>query len=278
MSPTAPSPTAFARKRDLWWQFTVRTVELRHRGSYLGIVWAVLNPLLLLALYYVIFGALFRAKFGRVPDEGPVDVALAMFLGLILYQLFAETLNVGPSLVVTNPNLVKKVVFPLDILPLAQAGSAWFHLAISLCLLLVGALVFGRGLDAGVLWLPLILAPLVLLTVGLSWLLAALGVFFRDLMHVMPFIAQIILYASAVVYPLQKIHEAPRWHGIALWDFLKWNPMLHIVELARKAVFWGGPDASDLKHYLYALGCGIAVFALGRIVFARLQPAFADVI
>ncbi len=128
--------TNFARKRDLWWQFTVRAVELRHRGSHLGIIWSVLNPLLMLGLYMFVFGFIFPNKFGVLARETPVDFALALFLGLILYQAIAETLGVAPTLVVGNPNLVKKVVFPLDVLPLSQIGASWFHLLVSLALLI----------------------------------------------------------------------------------------------------------------------------------------------
>src|SRR5580658_4431140 len=119
--PLRPSFLAgFARKRDLWWQFTVRTVELRHRGSHLGLLWSVLNPLLMLGLYMFVFGFIFPNRFGVLPKETPVDFALALFLGLTLYNVIAETLGVAPTLIVSNPNLVKKVVFPLDVLPLAQ--------------------------------------------------------------------------------------------------------------------------------------------------------------
>src|SRR3954468_13121026 len=105
---TTSSPSAnLARKKDLWWQFTVRAVEIRHRGSYLGMVWAVLNPLLMLALYTVVFGMIFGARFGVLQNETAVDFVLALFLGQLLFQLLAETLSVAPTIIVTNPNLVK---------------------------------------------------------------------------------------------------------------------------------------------------------------------------
>ncbi len=195
-----------ARKRDLWWQFTIRTVELRHRGSYLGIVWAVLTPLLMLGLYYVVFGQIFGGSFGVLPDETRTDYALAFFLGLILHQVTSETLSLAPGIILANPNLVKKVVFPLDLLPLAQLGASWFNLLISITLMVLGAVALGRGVTiAGLVWLPVILLPLLLLTAGLGWLFAALGVFFRDLGQIMPFVGQVVLYASAVVYPIAKI-------------------------------------------------------------------------
>ena len=160
--PGHTSPFAdLARKRDLWWQFTGRTVELRHRGSYLGIFWAGLTPLLMLGLYYVVFGKIFNGSFGVLPDETRTDYALAFFLGLILHQLTAETLSIAPGIILANPNLVKKVVFPLEILPIAQLGATWFNLVISLTLMILGAVFLGRGVAVeGLLWLPVILFPL----------------------------------------------------------------------------------------------------------------------
>ena len=260
--PGHTSPFAdLARKRDLWWQFTVRTVELRHRGSYLGILWAGLTPLLMLGLYYVVFGKIFNGSFGVLPDETRTDYALAFFLGLILHQLTAESLSMAPGIILANPNLVKKVVFPLEILPIAQLGATWFNLVISLTLMILGAVFLGRGVAVeGLLWLPVILFPLLLLTAGICWLFAALGVFFRDLGQIMPFFAQIVLYASAVVYPIAKIPED-------LWVILKWNPLLHSVELARDAIVWNTP--LNLNHLGYTYAAGVAVFFLGRWAFQR---------
>ena len=259
-----------AGKRDLWWQFTVRAVETRHRGSYLGWVWAVLNPLLMLTIYVVVFGVIFGGHFGRLPGETPTDFVLAVFLGLIIYHLLAETLATAPAIVVSQPNLVKKVVFPLDLLPLAQVGAFWFHFLISLALMLAGAVFFGRGLSlSGLAWLPVILLPLLLTSIGIGWIIAALGVFFRDLTQAMPFVAQIVLYASAIFYPLARIPAG-------LWTFLKWNPLLHTVELARDALLWNIPVS--LPHLAYTYGCGAALFVVGRWMFRKLQPAFADVI
>jgi lipopolysaccharide transport system permease protein len=270
-APGHASPFAeLARKRDLWWQFTVRTVELRHRGSYLGIVWAGLTPLLMLGLYFVVFGLIFSSSFGILKDETHVDYALAFFLGLILYQLVAETLVISPGIILANPNLVKKVVFPLDVLPIAQLGATWFNLGVSLALMLLGALIFGRGVTiAGLVWLPVILFPMLLLTAGLSWLFAAMGVFFRDLAQVMPFITQIVLYASAIVYPMARIPAN-------IWLFLKWNPLLHSVALARDSLLWDRPI--NTTHLAYTYVAGIVIFFIGRRVFLKLQPAFADVI
>lgn len=264
--------TNFAQKRELWWQFTVRAVELRHRGSHLGFFWAILNPLLMLLVYYVVFGVIFGGSFKVLKDETTADFVLAVFFGLIAFHLAAETMTLAPTVVVTNPNLVKKVVFPLEVLPLAQLGAVWFHFLISLALLLVGALLFGRGLTVeGLVWLPVILAPLLLFSIGIAWLCAALGVFFRDLAQVMPFLSQVLLYASAVFYSVEKAQALP-----GVWMFLKWNPLLHTVNLARNALLWDKPV--DLAHLGYTYACGVALCLLGGWVFRKLQPAFADVI
>lgn len=257
----------FALKRDLWWQFTVRAVEMRHRGSYLGFAWAVLNPLLMAALYVSVFGLIYKGRFRVLPDETGVDYAVGVFLGLILFHIVAETLAAAPSFIVGQPNLVKKVVFPLEMLPLSQLSAFWFHALISLSLCLLAQLTVGRGLAAGALWLPVILLPLLLLTLGLGWLLAALGVFFRDIVQVVPVLAQIMLWTSAVFFPPQML---PAW----AWAVLKWNPLLHTLDLARQTVLWNQP--LHLPHLAYTWLAGVAVFALGAWVFRRTKRSFPE--
>lgn len=260
----------FARRRDLLWQFTVRAIEMKHRGSYLGMLWAVLNPLLMLGLYVFVFGIIFGGRFRVLPGETRMDFALGVFLGLIFFHVLAETLTVAPTLIIGSPNLVKKVVFPLEVLPLAQLGASWFNFLISVGLLLIGMTAFGRGVTLhGLLWLPVIAAPHLLLTIGLGWFLAALGVFFRDVQHIIQFVAQIILYASAIFYSLQIIPPA-------FWAVLRWNPLLHTVDLARAALLWNLPV--NLTHLGYTYVVGAAVFMLGGWFFKKMQPAFADVL
>ncbi len=221
----------------------------------------------MLAVYAVVFGVIFGA---HAPGETPTDYVLQLFLGISLFQLLAETMVVAPTVIVGSPNLVKKVVFPLELLPLSQLGATWFHFLISLCLLLVGIVIFGHGLTVrGLLWLPPILAPLLLLSIGLCWICAALGVFFRDLAQAMPFLTQVVFYSSAVLYRTAII--TPR-----LWAVLKWNPFLRTVNLARSALLWNAPVNLNQLGYTYVFG--LAVFFLGRLIFLKLQPAFADVI
>lgn len=268
---TASSPwRRLARRRELWWQFTVRAIEMRHRGSHLGVVWALLNPLMMLALYGVVFGVFLENRFHVLPDETGIDFALGVFLGLILFHLVAETIAAAPSIITSNPNLVKKVVFPVEVLPLSQLGAFCFHAGVSLLLLLVGIAVLGRGLTLeGVLWLPIIILPLVMLAAGLSLLLSTLGVFFRDISQVTGFLTQITLYASAVFYATSKITPT-------LWAVLQWNPLLHTIHLCRDALLWQQPINVGWLGYTYVAGS--AALATGWFCFRKSQPAFADVI
>ena len=268
-----PSPFDFVtelwRHRDLLWQFTQRNVELRHKGSHLGLIWSVLNPVLMLGLYVLVFGYIFGGNFGVIPNETRVDYALGIFFGLTLFQFFAEVLGVSPLTIVGNPNFVKKVVFPLEILPAANVGSAVFHLLIGLGLVLLSQVCFGRGLSWGVLWLPVIIAPLVLVALGTAWLFSALGVFFRDLGQLMQFLTMALMYASAVFFSAAKIPPA-------IWVFLRFNPVLLAIELSRDAALWQRPLNYHHLAYLYAFGL-IACF-LGHLAFRKMKPAFADVL
>lgn len=253
---------------DLVWQFTHRAIELRHRGSRLGAAWALVNPLTMLALYFFVFGIINNTRFNQVPGETAYDFSLALFLGLVLFHVFTETLSAAPGLIVTNPNFVKKVVFPLEILPVAQLGAAIFHLVVSLGLVLFGSMFGTLGLSWHVLWLPVLVLPLVLLSMGMSWLLAAVGVFIRDIGQVTAFLATALLFASGVMYPPDKLQGG--------FEFLRYNPLLQIVDLARHAVLWHHPMDWSALGYVYV--CGAAFFALGAATFAVLRKSFAEVI
>lgn len=264
----APFLADLWRHRDLLRQFTARQVELRHKGSHLGVVWSVANPLLMLALYVLVFGFIFGGSFGR-PGETRIDYGLGIFLGLTLFQFASEVLSTSPMVVVGNPNFVKKVVFPLEVLPAANVGAALVHLCIGLALVLTSVLVLGPGLAWSVLWLPVILLPLVLAALGVTWLFAALGVFLRDIAQPMQFLSMALLFASAVFYPVQKIPEAA-------WAVMRFNPILLAIELARDAVLWH--ETLNYTHLAYLYAFGAAACSAGYAVFRRLKPAFADVL
>lgn len=267
----APFAADLWTHRELLWQFTMRNVELRHKGSHLGLAWSFLSPLLMLGLYWFVFGYLNENKFGVLEHEPPVYFALGLFLGLTFYHLVAETLSVSPGLIVANPNFVKKVVFPLEILPAANVGAAVFHMLISMSLVLIGLLVFGDDLGWGVLWLPVIILPLIFLCLGIAWFFSALGVFFRDVGQIMQFLTMVLMFTSAVFYSAQSIMTKPN-----TWVWMRFNPMLLAIELGRDAALWQRPLNFHHLAYLYA----VSLFAcyLGHLTFRRMKPAFADVL
>ena len=264
----APFAADLWKHRELLWQFTLRNVELRHKGSHLGLAWSLLNPLLMLGLYVLVFGYIFGGRFGVLPDETRVDYALGIFLGLTLFHFFAETLAGAPSLIVGNPNFVKKVVFPLEILPAASVGGALFHLLISLVLALGSVLVANHRLPLTVLWLPIIIAPLILLGLGTSWLFSALGVFFRDIGQMMQFLSTALMWSSAVFFTAQKYPAA--------WIYLRFNPLLLAIDLTRDAALWARPLNYHHLAYLYLFG--LAGCSIGYFAFQRMKPTFADVL
>lgn len=261
--------TTLWKHRELLWQFTLRNVELRHKGSHLGLAWSFANPLLMLALYILVFGYIFGGGFHVLPNETRIDYGLGIFLGLSLYHFFAEVLNTAPSVIVSNPNFVKKVVFPLEILPAASVGAAAVHMVISLGLALLGALAFGQGVNLGILWLPVVLAPLILICLGASWFFSALGVFLRDTAQIMQFLATALMFASAVFYPASKIPEAA-------WTFLRFNPLLLSIEIARDGLLWH--RTPDVGHIIYLWVGGIGACVVGHALFKKMKPAFADVL
>lgn len=245
---------------------------MRHRGSYLGILWAVLNPLLSLALYVTVFGFVLHGHFNGRENESTTDYALAVFVGLILFHLLSDTLGMAPTFIVGNPNLVKKVVFPLEVLPLANVCALWVHFFISLALFFVATLIFHHGMPLrGLLWLPVILVPHFLFSVGLGWFLAALGTFFRDITQMIAFISQVVLWTSGVFFSVAAYQQEPR-----VWAVLKWNPMLHTIDLSRRALIWDQPFSSHALLYTWIAGTAVALF--GGWFFKRTQHAFADVL
>ncbi|GAB5560367.1 MAG: ABC transporter permease [Synoicihabitans sp.] len=255
--------------RDLLWQFTQRSIELRHKGSHLGLAWSFVQPLLMLGLYVTVFGYIFGGSFNVLPEETPVDFALGIFLGLTLFHFVAEGFAIAPGLIVGNPNFVKKIVFPLVILPASAVGTALFHMVISLGLVIFGVLFYGQGFAATALWLPLILLPVALFALGLTMAISALGVFWRDLAQLSQFLTLLMMYSSGIFFPASAIPPA-------IWTFLKFNPLLLAIELARDSLLWHRDP--NLVHLGYVWITSLLVLALGYWIFQKLRPAFADVL
>src|ERR1022692_4395778 len=256
------------RQRNLLRQFTWRNIEIQHKGSTLGLFWSVLSPLLLFAVYAFVFVVIFNGRFGVVPTETRVDYAIGLFLGLALLQLFQEALTVSPLSVVQNPNYVKKVVFPVEILPVAAFGAALFRCLVSLGLVMVACVFWGPGLSSTAWWLPFIVVMLSLLSLGIGWILAALGVFVRDLVPLMQFFSILLMFISAVFYSGDQIP-----HPFA---FRRLSPLLIVIESGRAALLWHIQPAAGNLVYLGIVS--VATCILGHAFFCAVKPAFADVV
>jgi lipopolysaccharide transport system permease protein len=256
------------RLRSLIIGFARRQLEVRHRGSHLGWVWPVLSPLLLLGIYGFVFMFVFDGRYGLRGDETRVDFAIGVFLSLSLMQLYIEVLHQSTAVITANPNYVKKVVFPLDVLPAAVVGAATVQCGVALMLAALAALVLGVQVTVTAWWLLVLMVPLLAFSLGTAWILAALGVFFRDVQHLVQVLALLLMFFSAVFYPASRIPEA-------FW-VVKLNPFLHLMEAARGAVLAGARPDAVLLFVLYVLGLLVCVG--GFAFFKRAQPAFPDLL
>jgi lipopolysaccharide transport system permease protein len=257
------------RQRALIWQFARRDVLARYRGSLLGLGWSFLTPLLMLAVYTFVFRVVFKARWAEGAGVGDFEFALQMYAGLIVFSLFAEVVNRAPRLVLDQPNLVKKVVFPLEILPWIAVLAGLFHLALNLIVLLAATAIVRGGLPLSLLALPLVLAPFVPLLLGLGWFLAALGVFVRDVGQVTTLLVSLLMFLSPVFYPVSSLPE--RWQ-----PWLRANPLTPVIEQLRRVALDGlWPDWPQLALHL---AIASVVAWAGARWFAATRKGFADVI
>lgn len=255
--------------RSLLRQFIGRQISASRRGSYLGLAWLVLTPLFMMSLYSFVFGTIFGGRYGGHPNETTAEYALGIFLSLAVFQLFADSMSAAPNTILSSPTLVKKVVFPLEILPVAVVGANFVQFMISMALVFGGAVALGSGVHPSWLWLPVIIAPMLMLAVGVSWLFAAVGVFLRDLTHITQVLSSVLLFGSAVFYSLDRLPPVAQ-------QVLSLNPLVHGLVGSRNAILWGnGPEPYGL---LYLYGIATVVLLAGLAVFQRLRQDFADVI
>lgn len=256
------------RHPSLLWQLTVRAIAGRYRGTSFGVLWSVATPFLMLIIYSLAFGAVLGSRW-QSPAGEEADFALVLFVGLIVHGFFTECLVQAPGLVVSNVNLVKRVVFPLELLPWPMLLSALFHaLANVLVLVVLHAFRYGPPPWTLVL-LPLVFAPLAILTLGIGWLFASLGVYFRDISQVTGVIATAMLFLSTAIVPVNAVPEAYR----AVFYL---NPLSFIIDQARNVALWGTlPDLAGLALYA-AVAAAFAWLAL--IWFNHTRPGFADVL
>ncbi len=259
------------RYRSLIWQFARRDVLARYRGSMFGLAWSFLTPLMMLAVYTFVFRTVFKARWpGAAGDaDGNFEFALQVYAGLIVFGLFAEVVNRAPRLVLDQPNLVKKVVFPLEILPWVAVLAGLFHLALNLSVLVLVATLVHGSLPLTLLALPLVLAPFIPLLLGLAWFLAALGVFVRDVGQVTGMAVSLLMFLCPVFYPVSALPE--RWQT---WQYL--NPLTTVIEQTRRVALEGAWPEWEKLAIFAVLACVCSW--VGARWFAATRKGFADVL
>lgn len=245
-----------------------REVLGRYRGSSLGLLWSFFNPVLMLAVYTFVFSEVFKARWSA-GSETKTEFALVLFAGLIVFNLFADCINRAPALILSNVNYVKKVVFPLEILPVVGVLSALFHGAISLGVWLLAYLVlFGMPHETA-LYLPLIILPFVFFIMGLSWALASLGVYLRDVGQFIGIITTLLMFLSPIFYPATALPVSYRY-------LIFLNPLTPVIEQTRAVLYFGeSPDFSMLALYWSAT---LLIAWLGFACFQKTRKGFADVL
>ncbi|MDM8515104.1 ABC transporter permease [Desulfobacterales bacterium HSG16] len=255
--------------RNLIRQLTWREVTGRYKGSFIGLGWSFIHPLVMLCVYTFVFSTIFKSRWGILSDEGTSAFAFTLFMGLISFHIFAEVVNAAPNLILANVNFVKKVVFPLEILPVVSFLSALIHSIFSLLILFAGIVISGNFLSWTVLLLPVVWLPLFFTTLGCGFALASLGVFIRDLSASAGIMTTILFFLTPIFYPITAVPESFK-------IICMLNPLAAFVENARKVVLWG--MTPQWQAYLVGLAFSLFVLSLGFAWFMKSKSAFADVV
>lgn len=257
------------RNRELVRQLTWQEIVGRYRGSLFGMAWSLLTPLLMLCVYTFVFSVVFGARWGTSAGASKTEFAVILFAGLAVFNLFADCVNRAPMLIVNNANYVKRVVFPLELLPVIAFGNALFHFLASLVVWLLASWFLLGSVPWTALLLPLVLLPLVLGTLGVSWLLASLGVYLRDVGQTTAVVVTGLLFLSPIFYPLEAVPEGVR-------RVVKANPVGYVVDAARGVLVFGRlPDPLEL---VVALVIGAAIACFGFWWFQKTRKGFPDVL
>jgi lipopolysaccharide transport system permease protein len=256
-----------SRRFELVLSFAKRDLVGRYKGSALGIAWAVLTPVVMIAIFTFIFAGIFGARFGA--NDSHWDYALYLFCGLLPWSMFQESVQQSANTIVNHANLVKRVVFPLETLPAAQAFAALGNQLFATIGLLIAIVLIRQNLQLTSLWLPLLLIPQLLFALGAAWLIASLGVFLRDIAQGITLLLMAWMYLTPIIYPESIVPE--RFRG-----FIALNPFTPLVRSYRR-VFLDG-FAPDWRGLLYFSALAVVVFVFGYWWFARTRKNFADVI
>lgn len=271
-SSPSTSPAAafysFKNNRELILQMTKREVLSRYKGSSLGVLWSFATPALTLLIYTFVFSRVFKTKWAA-GNESETQFAIVLFVGLIVYNLFADVITQSPTLIVTNVNFVKKVVFPLEILAMINLGVATFHAAVGSLALLIAIIMFYGTPSATCILYPLVVAPLLMVALGISWILSSLGVYLRDIKQAVNIATSMLLFISPVFYPVEALPS-----NFQTW--MKVNPLTFVIEQSRRILIWG--DFPDWRGLIFYYVGAILVMWVGWIWFQKTRKGFSDVL
>jgi lipopolysaccharide transport system permease protein len=277
MNPHSARPTSLIyllncviKNHELIYEMICREIVGRYKGSIFGLAWSFFSPILMLLIYTFVFSVIFKARWSAGESEsGSGDFALILFAGLIPYNLFAESINRAPTLIAGNINYVKKVVFPLEVLPIVIFGASLFHAILS-CLVLLLAFLFIHGyINWTIIFIPIIFLSLSFFVLGLSWILASTGVFLRDIQQTIGIFTTAIMFLSPVFYSIEALPEK-----FQFWVQL--NPLTFIIEQTRGALIFGAmPDWPGL--FIYFL-MSVIVMGFGFTWFQKTRKGFSDVL
>lgn len=260
--------SALGRHRSLMWELARRDILGRYRGASFGLFWSLLSPFLLLCIYTFAFGTVMGGRWPEI-ESGNTSFSIVLFAGLIVHGFLAECLIRAPELVVGNPNFVKRVIFPLEVLPWPMVLSALFHALMNVVVFLVLRLIMDGEFTWTFVLLPIVMFPLVVLALGMSWFLAALAVYFRDVRQVTGVLSMALLFLSSAMMPVESVPESYRWVFVI-------NPLTFIIDQARAVMLWGEmPDWAGLGLYLLA---ALVAMAVGWHWFRVTRKGFADVL
>lgn len=255
---------------ELTKQLTLRSIAEKYKGSFLGVAWSIITPLMMLAVYTFFFSVVFKARWGgEGVSDSKAEFAIILFCGLMIFSFFAECIGKAPFLIIGNVNYVKKIVFPLEVLAWVSVFSGLFNFIVGFFVWFVFYLLVYGSPHITFLLFPIVMLPLFLLLVGLSWLLSAISVYIRDVAQLVPPITSVLLFMSPIFYALEAIPESYRFIFMA-------NPLTPVVEEARNVLIYG--QNLDVMVWGLSMGFGLLVFAVGFSCFNKIKNGFADVL
>jgi lipopolysaccharide transport system permease protein len=256
-------------RSELIMQLAKREIIGRYRGSVLGLLWSFFNPIFMLIIYTFFFSVIFKTKWSTGVGEGKTEFAIMIFSGLIIFNLFSESIGKSPTLILNNVNYVKKVVFPLEILSPVSILASTFHALISLVVLLIFIGIVRHNIVPTILYFPLVLLPLLILTLGFSWIFAAIGVYLRDVSQTINLFLSALMFLSPIFFPISIL-------PFKVQKLINLNPLTFIIEQTRAVLILGQqPHWQGLTLYLFV---AVLFAVLGLFIFQKSRKGFADVL